>query len=212
MAKDAGAGNGGTGAGGRAGGRAGAGRGGAGRAQAGRGDIVRAGDGRAEPARPDPARPASARPDSARPEAARHIYGPRPLGALLPALTRPAFRRRSPAAAQILTDWTAIVGPQLAATTLPRRLSGSTLTIACSGPVALELQHLAVALTGRINAHCGQVVVEQLRFVQEPLPPPPPAPAPAPLGPVPALPGVREGELHAALASLGRVVAGRGRA
>ena len=41
----------------------------------------------------------------------RHVWGPRAVGALVPALTRPAFRRRSPAAAQILADWTATSAP-----------------------------------------------------------------------------------------------------
>ncbi len=53
----------------------------------------------------------------------RHVYGPRPVAALLPGLTRAAFRRRSPATAQVLADWGNIVGPALAAVTLPRRLS-----------------------------------------------------------------------------------------
>ena len=32
----------------------------------------------------------------------RHVYGPRPVGALMPRLTRPTFRRRAPATAQVL--------------------------------------------------------------------------------------------------------------
>src|SRR5690349_17761632 len=78
--------------------------------------------------------------------AKRHVYGPRPIGALLPSLTRPAFRRQGPAAAQVLADWPLIIGPELAALTQPRRLVGGTLTIACSGPMAMELQHLAPEL------------------------------------------------------------------
>ena len=72
----------------------------------------------------------------------RHVYGPRPVGALMPRLTRPAFRRRAPATAQVLADWSAIVGPAIAAVTTPRRLAAGTLTIACAGPIAMELQHL----------------------------------------------------------------------
>ncbi len=74
------------------------------------------------------------------------MWGPRAVGSLAPALTRPAFRRRSTAGAQILTDWAAIVGPALAAVTMPRRLSGTTLTLACAGPIAMELQHMSVEL------------------------------------------------------------------
>src|SRR3954451_19513320 len=41
----------------------------------------------------------------------RHVYGPRPVSALIPALTRATYRRRAPATAQVLADWEAIVGP-----------------------------------------------------------------------------------------------------
>ena len=40
---------------------------------------------------------------------------PRPVGALVPGLTRAAFRRRAPSATQVLADWATIVGPALAA-------------------------------------------------------------------------------------------------
>ncbi len=97
---------------------------------------------------------------------ARHVYGPRPVGALVPAIARPAFRRRAPAAAQVMADWADIVGPKLAAQTAPRRLSAGKLTIACTGPVAMELQHLAPQLIARINTHLGSAVVTALGFVQ----------------------------------------------
>jgi hypothetical protein len=142
---------------------------------------------------------------------ARRAYGPRELGALIPALTRPAFRRRSPATAQVLADWPAIVGPRLAQDTLPRRLSGGTLTIACSGPMALELQHLAAALTERINTHLGQRAVERLRFVQEVLPRPAAPPPRLPAVPPPEIPGLPEGPLREALQRLGQAVAARRR-
>src|SRR3984957_19274972 len=113
----------------------------------------------------------------------RHVYGPRPVGALMPLLTRPAFRRRSPATAQVLADWAVIVGPAIAAVTTPRRLSAGTLTIACAGPIAMELQHLANEVMARINAHLGSQAVTGLRFVQTttlapPVATPPPPPDP----------------------------------
>jgi hypothetical protein len=140
----------------------------------------------------------------------RFVYGPRTVGALVPGVVRPAFRRRAPATAQVLADWPAIVGPALAATTLPRRLSGDTLTLACTGPVAMELQHLSEALIERINAHLGRIVVRRLRFVQDAMPPPaarpaapPPAATAAARAAVATLP---EGGLRDALERLGRVV------
>ena len=138
----------------------------------------------------------------------RHVWGPRAVGALVPLLTRPAFRRRSAASAQLLSDWGAIVGPALAAVTQPRRLVGATLTLACSGPIALELQHMSGELIARINGHLGRAAVERLRFVQQALPIPvelaAPAPATMPLQPVA---GLAPGKLNEALARLGQAVA-----
>ncbi|WP_376095918.1 DciA family protein [Roseomonas sp. CCTCC AB2023176] len=130
--------------------------------------------------------PASPRPKPARrvvvsapaEDVRRPELGPRPIGSLVPRLTRPAFKRRSPAGALLLSDWAELVGPAIAAVTMPKRLSAGTLTIACAGPVAMELQHLAPQLIHRINAALGSVTVASLRFVQAP------AAAPAPRRPV----------------------------
>jgi hypothetical protein len=91
------------------------------------------------------------------------------LAELLPKLTRAAYKKRSPAGALLMSDWAAIVGQRLADETQPKRMSGTTLTIACSGPMAMELQHLSGTLIERINVHAGRKLVERLRFVQEPV-------------------------------------------
>lgn len=152
--------------------------------------------------------------DGAAREAARHVYGPRAVGALVPALVRPAFKRRAPATAQVLADWEAIVGPAIAAVTVPRKLFAGTLAIACSGPMAMELQHLAPQLIDRINRHLGRVTVTRLRFVQDAPPQlvrvrPPRVAAVAQARA--AVAGLPAGDLRDALEALGRVVlAGRG--
>jgi len=150
-------------------------------------------------------------------DARRFPGAPLPLGALIPSITRPAFRKRSPAGAQILADWAQIVGPALAAATSPLRLTSGTLTLACSGPVAMELQHLAPELIGRINGQLGRAVVEKLRFVQQAPAGSPRAAAPRPAAavPVPAsvqdrLAALPEGELRLALENLARGVYRRG--
>ncbi len=97
----------------------------------------------------------------------RHIYGPRTLASLVPALVRPAFKKRAPATAQVVADWDAIIGPAIAAVTTPRKLFTGTLVIACSGPIALELQHLAPQIIARVNAHLGKIAVTRLRFTQD---------------------------------------------
>ena len=139
----------------------------------------------------------------------RRVEGPRTLASLLPAITRPAFRSRAPAATQLMSDWPALVGPGIAAVATPRRFSGGTLTLAVGGPAAMELQHQATELIARINTALGSRLVERLRFVQDgvpnhlPLAPRAPAPAPVPVE------GLPDGPLHDALARLGGRIAAR---
>ncbi|HVZ06896.1 DUF721 domain-containing protein [Rhodopila sp.] len=147
------------------------------------------------------------------------LQGPRPIGALVPSVTRPAYRRHSPAAAQIMADWPLIVGPRIAAITAPRRLDRGTLTIGCSGPAAMDLHYVGSELIRRINAHVGPgkgaPAVTALRFTQAGMPPrsaparqPPPEAVAEAEAAVADLP---EGDLRSALAALGRVVLGRDR-
>ncbi|HUC18724.1 MAG TPA: DciA family protein [Acetobacteraceae bacterium] len=144
---------------------------------------------------------------------ARHPYGPRPIAALLPVITGPAFRRRSPAVARLLADWEAIVGPALASVTAPERCAAGTLSLACAGPVALELQHLAPKLIERINAHWGRPFVTRLRFHQVPLSPSPRSTTTRTLRPEmeealsARLRSIPEGALREALERLGRAIA-----
>ena len=137
----------------------------------------------------------------------RHPYGPRPIGALLPAVTRAAYKTKGATGARLMADWPDIVGPALAATTMPRRFSAGTLTINCSGPVALELQHLSGQVKERINTHLGNVMVKQLRFVHEPVTSPATIRQPRRSQPEPiAIEGLPAGPLRDALAALGALL------
>jgi hypothetical protein len=156
-------------------------------------------------------------PDSTPPETPPQRFGPRWLGALVPRVTRPAFRRQSPAAASLMADWPAVIGPALAAVTRPVRLSRGarddagtqkpgTLTIRCAGPVALELQHLAPQLLARINGFAGYPLVAQLRFERGSVTAPPPAAVRRIVTAGPAdeagLEAIQNPDLRAALAAL----------
>jgi hypothetical protein len=145
----------------------------------------------------------------------RFVYGPRALGSLVPQVTRQTFRKHNPASAQILADWDIIVGPKVAAMTVPRRLDRGVLTIACAGPAAMDLHYMGIEVINRINTHLGGQPVHSLKFTQAGMPrkPPPPRPSPpeAILEAEAAVAELPDGELKSALAALGRVVIGRSR-
>ena len=143
--------------------------------------------------------------------AGRHPYGPRSLAALVPAVARAAYRRRSPAASHLLAEWEAIVGPRIAAMSAPKKLFAGTLSIAAAGPAAMELQHVADVLMERINAHLGERAVTRLRFVQDfsPVPRlalPAPPPAAATEAATRAVAHLPEGALRDSLVRLGAIV------
>lgn len=143
----------------------------------------------------------------------RHVFGPRAMSAVLPSVVRPIYRKRAPATAEVLLAWPDIVGPAIAAVTTPRKLFQGTLSIACSGPVALELQHLTPYLIGRINTHLGQTAVSRLRFVQDlasHAAPPPPRPAPATDAAERAVADLPSGPVRDALRDLGAQVMSTG--
>ena len=143
--------------------------------------------------------------------AARNGYGPQPIGGLMAPLTRPVLRRLHPGAAQVMAEWEALVGPGLAARTTPRALDRGTLTIACAGPVALELTMLAPQVMARINSGLGRPVVQRLRFIQAAVPRRVPRPPSPPAAALPSnvsqnLETMPEGPLRDALARLAQGV------
>jgi len=138
----------------------------------------------------------------------RRSFVTRGLAELVPGLTKAAYKKRSPAGALLMSNWTAIVGPRLAGETAPKKLSGTQLTIACSGPMAMELQHLSATLIERINIHAGRKLVERLRFVQEPVSEPVAVAARKPVA-VEPLTELPPGELNVALARLRAAIKAR---
>ncbi len=143
----------------------------------------------------------------------RFVYGPRAVGSVVPTITRQTFRKRNPASAQIVADWEIIVGPKVAAMTVPRRLDRGVLTIACAGPAAMDLHYMGIEVINRINTHLGGQPVHSLKFTQAGMPRKPasvrPSPPEAILEADPAVAELPDGDLKSALAALGRVVIGR---
>lgn len=110
------------------------------------------------------------------------------VGAFLPDVTKKAFQKFGFPAAALLTDWEAIVGPQLAAFTNPEKVkwpkvspdelsddkrpdceAGGTLLLRVDGPLAIELQHQSDQILDRINQYFGYRAIAALRILQAPL-------------------------------------------
>jgi hypothetical protein len=150
-------------------------------------------------------------------------YEPRPIGELSGRLVAKPLGKRGFAAAALVADWATIVGPAMAASTLPLRVvfprgernQGTLHLKVASGAMALQMQHLGPLIVERVNTHFGYRAVAQLALTQGPVParaaPRATVSAPVTAEVDPALAGMIESlpdeELKKALAGLGRRLA-----
>ena len=138
-------------------------------------------------------------------------------------ITRAAFARHGFAQADVVSNWTEIVGEDLGAISAPERIrwprgagdeantSGGTLVIRAAPGRALDLQYEASRITGRINSFFGYGAVAAIKVVQSAeLMPKGPARVPR-LPPKPLdnqdLEAIEDGQLKAALERLGQGIA-----
>lgn len=103
------------------------------------------------------------------------------IGALAGRVLEPALARRAGMNWQLLSSWAVIVGEPWATWTRPEKIrwprriaetdafEPATLTVACEGARALEVQHEAATLVARVNAFFGFAAVDRLRIVQKPV-------------------------------------------
>ena len=164
-------------------------------------------------------KPANAPP----PRPAKAYGGPRSVGSLIPKLTRKVFEKFGFSLASLVTDWPAVVGPELARYTAPERLnwprrlpedsgkrrSGATLMLAVDAARALDVQYSAQQFLERINAHFGYAAVARLRITPSVIDDvaancscPPPAGESCLVRPAPEIGTIADPELRAALARL----------
>ncbi|MCI5634470.1 MAG: DciA family protein [Alphaproteobacteria bacterium] len=79
---------------------------------------------------------------------------------------------------EILSDWTAIVGEELAQYSLPQKISfhkdersnGTLELLVLSGAFALEIQHRESQILNKINAYFGYDAVAKLKIIQNSCP------------------------------------------
>jgi hypothetical protein len=109
------------------------------------------------------------------------------VGAYVARTLDPVARARGFATMTLLSEWTSIVGPDLAQFTAPdkvvwprrqedgeapansRRTPGATLVLRVDGPRAIEVQHRADQILERVNTYFGYRAVAALRIVQAPV-------------------------------------------
>ena len=99
------------------------------------------------------------------------------LNQLVNRITAPVLKKRGFRDVQIIENWSEIVCPQLAALSLPEKLShrgrdGAVLTVRVEGAMALELQHMVPQILERINQFYGRDAISRLQIIQGPLPMP----------------------------------------
>ncbi|MFI5002359.1 MAG: DciA family protein [Reyranellales bacterium] len=154
--------------------------------------------------------------------------GFRAIGGLAQGLTSGMAKGRGTSIVRLRIDWPAIVGPELARSTLPEAMlsgrgarsvkaglqgTGKVLRLRVSGAAALEVQHKAGQLVERVNAYFGHRAIDDIRLVQGAIAQPP-APRPI-LSPDAATTArvagqvaeVKDPDLRAALARLGARIA-----
>ncbi|QWG19695.1 DUF721 domain-containing protein [Bradyrhizobium sediminis] len=144
----------------------------------------------------------------------------KPLSVLLSDVFSDAYAKQGFAARELVTRWSEIAGPEVAAHSeplkiqWPRPVEGqpqepATLVLRVEGPMALEIQHTSDVILQRVNRFFGWSAVGRLALRQAPLsrrdrPRPPRAPDPASVAKVAeTLASVEDEELRAALARLG---------
>ena len=139
-----------------------------------------------------------------------------PLATLIGRIAAKSFESRGLAAAEIASEWPAIVGEAIAASSWPDRLGrNGTLRVCVSGPVAVELQHLEPQILERIASYYGYRAVTRIAYVSRAAPPQAPdreRRTPRKIDSESAarveiaVDSTRDSRLKAALAALGRAV------
>lgn len=120
-----------------------------------------------------------------RPVRRRDYVSAKPVGGFVPKLTRKAFQKHGFSSVALISDWSTIVGPVLAAYTLPERLKwprgvevysetdadqrgrpGATLVLGVDASRALEVEYSGPQIIERVNGYFGYAAVARLKIMQ----------------------------------------------
>ena len=104
----------------------------------------------------------------------------KPLSAILGKTIDEVFARQGFASRELVTRWTEIAGPEIAAHSQPMKVQWprpvgdappepATLVLRVEGPMALEIQHQSGVILERVNRFLGWQAVGRLALRQAPL-------------------------------------------
>jgi len=146
---------------------------------------------------------------------------PKTLDQCIEPLTRPIFKTQGLAGSRIVSDWASIVGPGLAAHTMPEKISfpkgqktGGTLVISTENGFATELQHMSPQILERLASYFGYTAISRITIshtwvaTPETEPPRPPLPT-LPKDSARLADSIGDDALREALQSLARTLSGQ---
>ena len=148
----------------------------------------------------------------------RHGRGARSVSDIVPGVGKAAFRRFGFVQSAIVGRWAEIVGEAYARHSSPDSLkfppgkrSDGTLSILCTGPFAVTLQHVEPQIIERVNRFFGYAAVTRISLKHGEIPPKPTHAANDSLKPVPpelgaSLRAVTDPGLRASLEALARQI------
>jgi len=149
---------------------------------------------------------------------------PRRLSELLGATLSDVLKAQGFASTEIISRWTDIVGPEIAAHSEPLKINWprgtdedepepATLVLRVEGPAAIEIQHLSAVILERVNRFFGWQAIGRIAIRQAPLrrrepPPSRKVDETATARIAETLPDVKDDRLREALARLGAAIKG----
>ena len=110
------------------------------------------------------------------------------VGSFVPQITKKSFQKFGFSTTSLLTEWSSIVGQEVADVTRPEQIKwprlrnvadetgtfsdrGATLVLRVEAARALDIEYRRSQIIGRINSHFGYGAIGDLRIIQGPIRP-----------------------------------------
>ena len=108
------------------------------------------------------------------------------IGSFVPQITKKSFQKFGFSTTSLLTEWSSIVGHEVANVTRPEKIKwprlpdvhdenaaardqGATLFLRVEAACALDIEYRRSQIMGRINSHFGFNAIRDIRLIQGPL-------------------------------------------